>query len=185
MWSFSPSLSSLTHTHSLSLAYLIIKLCIHKYFPDQWLPFVLCENQQYRSIPDERLARKCATETNISYDLNEFQDCLIGQEGVQLLQDSISVTQSAGATKSCTIHVNGKPRCIRDGGQFYNCPGGSSPSDFVATVCEAYNQLFAVGAASGATKTAPDACGLESSSPRRSGESDTFEGFLNLLVFQK
>ena len=40
--------------------------------------------------------------------------------------------------RSCTIWIDDRPRCIHDGGVWYNCPGGPEVEDFIGTICTAY-----------------------------------------------
>jgi len=42
-------------------------------------------------------------------------------------------------SKSCTVVLEESIICVRDGGTWYNCPGGYEVSDFVRQICEAYS----------------------------------------------
>jgi hypothetical protein len=43
-----------------------------------------------------------------------------------------------GITRSCTVVVDGTKRCVRDGGRWYDCPGGSSDAELLGSLCKAY-----------------------------------------------
>jgi hypothetical protein len=60
------------------------------------------------------------------------------QEGQQTLEDDFVATAAAGIKTSCTLQVEGKTVCVRDGGKWKQCPGGSEAEDFHRTICEAY-----------------------------------------------
>jgi len=79
--------------------------------------------------------------------------CASGAEGAALLAASHAATSAAGATNSCTIDVAGRRRCVRDGGRFRDCAGGSEPADFARTICAALgDQERAAAAAAGVCK---------------------------------
>jgi hypothetical protein len=67
----------------------------------------------------------------------QIADCLIDGTGVKLHAKSAARTSSLGITTSCTIYIDNKARCVRDGNEWKNCPGGSSIEDFVKTINEA------------------------------------------------
>jgi hypothetical protein len=64
--------------------------------------------------------------------------CVEGEEGAKLQLASAKNVQDNGVQKSCTVFINGKKRCIRDGGSWYDCTGGSEDADFKRSICEAY-----------------------------------------------
>ena len=59
-------------------------------------------------------------------------------EGIDLLRASIERSRDAGVTKSCTVRLNNSIRCIRDGGVWSDCDGGSTVSDLVADIEREY-----------------------------------------------
>ena len=79
---------------------------------------------------------RCSNSTGI--DFEKVRPCYEGKEGRELFAESISKKDQAKVTKSCTIQINGKTACIRDGGIWYDCPTGSTSSDFVSSICAAY-----------------------------------------------
>ena len=55
-----------------------------------------------------------------------------------LLEDDFAATAATGIKTSCTLQVEGKTVCVRDGGEWKDCPGGSKAKDFHSTICKAY-----------------------------------------------
>jgi len=124
------------------------ELCASKYEPfEKWWPFVQCENKLPRSeIGTPKATLGCAAATGIEWTEGPAGACAghdgaaDGEEGVQLLKESVKVTASLGITKSCTIVINGKQACIRDS-EWYECPGGHEPEDFVRQIEEEYAKI--------------------------------------------
>ncbi|CAG8529796.1 16712_t:CDS:2 [Acaulospora colombiana] len=98
--------------------------------------FILCLNRDLPRIGTRDWAKKCSEETGVDYA--PVDQCANSELGKQLFVDSVHVTNERGVTKSCTIYVNGKPRCIRDG-RWYSCADGHTVDDFVRTIVDAYN----------------------------------------------
>ncbi|KAI8852197.1 hypothetical protein BC829DRAFT_373785 [Chytridium lagenaria] len=115
----------------------IVQLCVQKYHPsrDEWFKFVLCQNRKYGEIPSEKQSIICAREAGFDFKATDVQGCIYGEEGKKLLQTSLTSTIESEVIKSCTIFLNGKLRCIRDGRRWYNCPGGYSVDSFVESIC--------------------------------------------------
>ncbi|THH21586.1 hypothetical protein EUX98_g8354 [Antrodiella citrinella] len=117
------------------------ELCASKYESfDKWWPFVQCQNKLPRlDIGTPAATLQCAAESDIAWDEGPAGACAgpdgsaSGEEGVQLLKESVKVTASLGITKSCTIVINNKQVCIRDS-DWYSCPGGHEPEDFVRQI---------------------------------------------------
>ncbi|RKO88151.1 hypothetical protein BDK51DRAFT_8734, partial [Blyttiomyces helicus] len=111
----------------------IQQLCTRAHYPSpsQWFNFILCENRNWRSIPDAHLGASCAAKFGIDYDV--VRGCMDGDEGVQLLAESVAATKAAGAGRSCTIFIDGKKRCIHDG-DWDECDAGHSVADFVRDI---------------------------------------------------
>jgi hypothetical protein len=51
-----------------------------------------------------------------------------------LLKKSFQRSADANVTKSCTVRLDGEVRCIRDGGEWSDCKGGSGVGDLTADV---------------------------------------------------
>jgi hypothetical protein len=106
---------------------------------DVLLKFLTCGWRRPSEIGSEAGARSCLSEVGWANaeDQDDVLSCAKGAEGEALMAASHAATQAAGATNSCTINVNGKRRCVRDGGAFRECEGGSEPADFKKTICAA------------------------------------------------
>ncbi|KAI9012660.1 hypothetical protein CLU79DRAFT_769527 [Phycomyces nitens] len=116
------------------------ELCFKRLNPDieSWFPFDLCLNEHYGSIgKSDRLFRSCAN--RYGKNANEVHSCATSQLGARLLGESVQHTKKLGVRKSCTIFINNKLRCIRDG-DWKECEGGYKVSDFVQTIEDAYYQ---------------------------------------------
>lgn len=115
----------------------IIELCAAKKYPDPktYLGFVMCLSRQYPDIPRRELIEDCALEHSMS--MEDLDDCMNeddGSVGMSMLIDSVNGTSEAGVTKSCTVRLDGEVRCIRDGGEWTDCEGGSSAQDLVTDI---------------------------------------------------
>lgn len=118
----------------------IILLCAQKLYPDPKisLGYANCMISDYRSIPERGLVEGCAMEHGI--DFARINRCISDEsgEGIGMLRDSVERSAENNVTKSCTVRVNGKVRCIRDGGEWKECEGGSSVDSLVKDIEEAY-----------------------------------------------
>lgn len=117
----------------------IIELCAQHYYPNPktYLGFTMCMAKEYDDIPKRELVEDCALEHGISmHQINKCASLDDGSIGVNLLQASFNRSEEAGASKSCTVRLNDKVRCIRDGGEWTNCEGGSKATDLVADILE-------------------------------------------------
>jgi hypothetical protein len=117
----------------------IIELCAAKVYPDPklYLGFTNCMSAEYKKIPDRDLVYNCAMEYGI--DFQELNSCISDEgEGIDLLRSSVQRSQENNITRSCTVRLAGKVRCIRDGGKWYDCPGGSSVAELVREINELY-----------------------------------------------
>lgn len=119
----------------------IIELCAAEIYPDPkiYLGFTNCLASDYHNIPDRDLVESCAMEHGI--DFQKLNHCISDEgEGIELLRASILRSQENNVTKSCTVRLAGKIRCIRDGGKWYDCPGGSSVEELVRDINTLYKQ---------------------------------------------
>lgn len=122
----------------------IIELCAAEVYPDPklYLGFVNCMTSEYQDIPQQELVRGCALEYGI--DFQKLNHCISDEgNGMELLRKSVERSQDNNVSKSCTVRLEGKVRCIRDGGKWYDCPGGSSVSDLVADIEKLYKEKHA------------------------------------------
>ncbi|CCC13279.1 unnamed protein product [Sordaria macrospora k-hell] len=121
----------------------IIELCAQKLYPDPkiFLGFTMCLTKNYDEIPQRSLIEDCALEHAIDFDkLNQCATKDDGALGMALLKDSVKRSADAGVTKSCTVRLDNEIFCIRDGGQWSDCPHGSSVNDLVLAVEKLYGR---------------------------------------------
>lgn len=121
----------------------IIELCAAKLYPDPKisLGFTMCITRNYRQIPEQTLIEDCALEHAI--DIKELNECAAkedGAYGVSLLRDSVQRTADAGVTLSCTVRIDEEVYCIRDGGEWTECPHGPGVNDLVIEIEKRYRQ---------------------------------------------
>ncbi|KAL2416796.1 hypothetical protein ABEF95_004106 [Exophiala dermatitidis] len=118
----------------------VILLCAAHVYSDVkvWLGFANCMISDYTDIPNRDLVEDCAMEHGV--DFQKLNTCISEEgEGVGLLRESILRSQENNVTKSCTVRLAGETRCIRDGGKWYDCPGGSSVKSLVRDINHLYN----------------------------------------------
>jgi len=122
----------------------IIQLCAAKTYPDPklYLGFANCMTQNYKDIPSRDLVESCAMEHGL--DFQRLNHCISDEgHGTELLRQSFERSALNNVTKSATIRLAGKIRCIRDGGEWYDCPGGSSVDDLVRDINNLYDEVNA------------------------------------------
>ncbi|EGD95435.1 hypothetical protein TESG_02916 [Trichophyton tonsurans CBS 112818] len=118
----------------------------------RYLGFANCMISEYQDIPDRALVQDCALEYGISFNaLNKcasrqsdegdeardgHEDCDHGPSGLALMRKSFQHSANAGVTKSCTVRVDNKFWCIRDGGEWTDCGEGNERSDVSVLVKE-------------------------------------------------
>lgn len=118
----------------------ILELCAAELYPDPKinLGFTMCMTNDYKHIPETSFVQECALEHGIDFSkLNECVSRDNGQHGWDLLRDSVTRSAKADVTKSCTIRLDDKVRCIRDGGEWKECKDGAKPKDLVRDVIAA------------------------------------------------
>jgi len=118
------------------------QLCAYEYTPADgnyfnFVSFLTCLNRNFTGIGDPDLADSCLSEAGyLGNDQAKIRACF-KSKGHTLLKRSVDFTLASHITTSCTIHINGVHRCVYDGGQILDCPGGGSAADFINTICEA------------------------------------------------
>lgn len=118
---------------------------MYKDQPKIWLPFIDCLSEQYELIPKTELVQECAKEHAV--DMDKLNDCASSEDengGPELLRKSMQHSIDVGAQISCTIRVAGKVRCVRDGDEWKDCPGGSSVEEFKKDIENMYDEQQAV-----------------------------------------
>lgn len=119
----------------------IIELCAAKLYPSPktYLGFTMCLTRDYHSIPQRSLIEDCALEHGLDFDT--LQKCTVdenGGTGIALLRESVRRSTDAGVTMSCTIRLNEQVYCIRDDGQWKECPTGAGVNDLVLAIEKQY-----------------------------------------------
>lgn len=115
----------------------IIELCARELYPDPKinLGFIMCLTKDYQHIPDRSLIEDCALEHAIDFQtLNECATKEDGAYGLSLLRDSVRRTAKANVTTSCTIRLNHEIYCVRDDGEWKDCPNGSGVNDLIIAI---------------------------------------------------
>ncbi|KAF2451440.1 hypothetical protein P171DRAFT_347842 [Karstenula rhodostoma CBS 690.94] len=120
----------------------ILELCAAAEYPDPkiYLGFTRCLSLRYHEIPATSLIKDCALEYGIEFEkLNDCASRDDGAYGMGLLRDSVTRSADLGVKTSCTVRLNDKTRCVRDGGKWKDCEGGSDPENLVRDI----NKLYA------------------------------------------
>jgi Gamma interferon inducible lysosomal thiol reductase (GILT) len=124
----------------------IILLCAAHLYPEPklHLGFANCMISDYPNIPDRALVENCALEHSLSFE--KINNCISDEDvhGINLLRESVERSRENNVTKSCTVRLAGKVRCIRDGGVWKDCEGGSEVDDLVRDVKELYDEANSV-----------------------------------------
>jgi hypothetical protein len=119
----------------------IIELCAQRLYPEPktYLGFVMCLARDYEEIPQRSLIEDCALEHAIDFQtLNECATKDDGAFGIEMLRGSVQRSANAGVTKSCTVRLNEQLYCVRDGGEWTECPSGPGVNDLVIAVEKLY-----------------------------------------------
>lgn len=119
----------------------IIELCAASLYPDPkiYLGFVNCMSKHYQDIPQRELVHDCALEHNVVFD--ELNECMSKDDGVfgmGLLRSSVERSASLNVSTSCTIRLDGRMWCVRDGGEWKDCERGRSPDNLIADIEKLY-----------------------------------------------
>lgn len=119
----------------------MIALCAGDLYPKDSvisLGFSNCLVSSYPKIPSRELVESCALEHGVSFD--DLNGCISEEgKGLDLLEQSVERSQAAGVTKSCTVRVDNTIWCIRDGGQWKDCPNGSDVKSLVKEMEKLYS----------------------------------------------
>lgn len=120
----------------------IIELCAADLYPDPktYLGFTMCISMKYRDIPKRELIEACALEHAV--DLKALNDCAARDDGAyatDMLRSSVERTSKAGVTSSCTVRLDEEIYCIRDGGEWVECPHGPGVKELVDAIEKKYS----------------------------------------------
>ena len=103
------------------------------------LGFTTCLISSFADIPARSLVESCALEHAV--DFARLNACVSDEGGGwDLLRASVERSRDAGVEVSCTVRLEGRVRCVRDGGVWRECEGGSGVRDLVGDVEEAYGR---------------------------------------------
>ncbi|KAF3767454.1 hypothetical protein M406DRAFT_321575 [Cryphonectria parasitica EP155] len=119
----------------------IMLLCAASLYPDPkiYLGFSMCLIKDYEDIPQRSLIEDCALEHAIDFEkLSDCADQDDGAFGLDMLRSSVRRSAEAGVTKSCTVRVNEEIYCIRDDGEWSDCPRGPEVNDLVLEIEKQY-----------------------------------------------
>lgn len=119
----------------------ILELCAAEIYPSpiNYLGFTMCLSENYRDIPQRYLVEGCALEHGLDFDaLNKCASDDDGAHAVGMLRRSVERSSAARITMSCTVRLNEEIYCIRDGGEWKDCPHGSEVNDLVLAVEKLY-----------------------------------------------
>lgn len=118
----------------------MLALCaIHLYPKDPviYLGFSNCLVSSFSKIPSRDLVEPCALEHGIPFE--DLNGCVSEEgKGLDLLMDSVERSEAAGVKRSCTVRVDDRIWCVRDGGEWKDCPNGSDTSTLVKEVERLY-----------------------------------------------
>lgn len=105
-----------------------------------FVPFSQCLIHDFGEIPERKFIESCAKEGDV--DFQKINACVSDEGfggGIELLKDSFEWSATLGVRTSCTVRLAGKRRCVRDGGKWGDCKGGSKVEDLVRDIKAEYN----------------------------------------------
>lgn len=114
-----------------------IELCAAHVYPNPkiYLGFTMCMSRNFAQIPSEDLVKDCALEHGMEFDkLNHCLSAEDGQVSMDLLRRSVQRSADKGVKKSCTVRVDDKTFCVRDGAQWKDCEKGHEVKDLVEEI---------------------------------------------------
>lgn len=119
----------------------MIELCAAQLYPlpQMYLGFTMCLTRDYEDIPQRSLIEDCSLEHGMDFD--KLNQCVSSDDGkgVGLLRTSVERSANASVEISCTIRLDGKKRCVRDGGEWKDCEAGYRVDDLVQDVEKLYD----------------------------------------------
>ena len=120
----------------------MLGLCANELFPNNTkisLGFSTCLIMSYQRIPDRDLVTQCALEHGIPF--NDLNACISEEgKGLDLLEASVERSEKLGVKKSCTVRIDGRQWCVRDGGQWKDCDAGHEADDLIKEVGARFQQ---------------------------------------------
>ncbi len=99
----------------------MIQLCVQELYPEELIDFVVCQNDNPQDLKGS--VEDCAEEAGID-DHSDIKACAEGEQGAELLRESIRKSQEAGAQGSPTMYISG---------ELYQ--GARDPDSFKRAIC--------------------------------------------------
>ncbi|TGZ79239.1 hypothetical protein EX30DRAFT_342535 [Ascodesmis nigricans] len=110
----------------------------------EYSTFTGCLLENYRSVGERQVVEGCVDENNktrrgnATWGFEELNECVsdyAGDEGgPKLLRRSFDRSREAGVNRSCTVRIGGEVWCVRDGGEWVECPSEGSVQALVGEV---------------------------------------------------
>jgi len=121
------------------------QLCVQQYSKDynryNWLfNFILCNNKEgLDQTGTFATATKCLKETGVPFvEGTQMVACMYSPGRQAILEADFATTTALGIQTSCTVQVDGNTLCVRDGGEWKDCPVGSDLASWKEMICAAY-----------------------------------------------
>ncbi|CCX07806.1 hypothetical protein FPQ18DRAFT_362503 [Pyronema domesticum] len=97
-----------------------------------------CLFEDYEKVTQKEFVKSCAEKNGLDFEnINQCASDIGEDGGLQRLERSVDRSDKAGVRISCTVRLEGKTVCVRDGDEWKNCPGGHKVEDLVKQVKEA------------------------------------------------
>ncbi|GBF92123.1 hypothetical protein Rsub_04470 [Raphidocelis subcapitata] len=123
----------------------VYQACVARHAPAarnrEWLmKFLICAWDGGVASYDRGMVKTCLDKVGAKDAAmrSAVDACIDGEEGKALARAHAAEVKARGIERSCTVAIEGVKRCVRDGGRWYDCEGGSEEGDFVASLCAAY-----------------------------------------------
>ncbi len=101
-----------------------------------FIKFLQCQSKQLQNIPSN--GEQCVKEASDgSLKWSDIETCVQSTKANELFHESLQKTRSASATKSCTMHLNGKFWCMHDG-YWSGCKEGHNEESLIKSICSRY-----------------------------------------------
>lgn len=114
----------------------MLMLCADSLYPDVpiiSLGFSNCLISDYAKLSERDFVQNCALQHAV--DFQRLNECVSDDaKGLEMLRKSVRWSQKEGIVYSCTVRVNGQNWCVRDDGEWKDCPDGSEPGVLVEKI---------------------------------------------------
>lgn len=118
------------------------QLCVQQYSKEvnrfNWLMnFILCSNREgMDQIGSFTTATKCLKENNVPFvEGTQMVACMYSPGRQAILESDFATTAALGVKTSCTIQVDSNTLCVRDGGEWKDCPVGPDLKAWKEMIC--------------------------------------------------